>query len=144
MNFTASYIKFMGIKITDELGHPITTISPISKKYKFSFRKPRVCYDILQGKFKEPEIVILGNMKQINDLGLVIHVISLSRGEKWIVNQKKRFKLYLRESLNKEGKEIGNVLQKNKLQVLYDKANAMVKLIGPLTTPSGEGEWLRL
>jgi hypothetical protein len=141
MNFTGSFLQFMEADITDELGHPISTIKKTGRKYPFNFDKPKVHYDILYGT-KEPELIEMRNIPNLNDLGVVLHTIPVRKEEKWFSKQTKRLKLFLRDSIQKEGKEISYLPARTSF--IYDKANGAIKIIGILAGPEGEGQWLKV
>ena len=48
MNFTASYLDFIGNKILDNLGHPIPTIEITKINTGFSFSPPGVVTDVFK------------------------------------------------------------------------------------------------
>ena len=141
MNFTASYITFNDIEITDELGHPITTLKKTKRVYPFKFKKPKIFFDILS-EGKEPEIIETRDVNFLDDCGVVLHVVPVTKHERWLPTQRRRYKLFLRESIQKEGKQLSSTPKDT--YFLYDKANGAVKLIGPLVSPMGESEWLFL
>jgi len=148
INFTASFLEKLGIKILDEFGHSIPTISYSKEVYDSRYSKPCVTYDILKKpgeEEKEPQLVKIANLAKLEELGFVLCVIPMKKG--WYKGQRVMYALIRKGTIEEKSyKKLTTFPQQDRINhyVIYDEANQKLKLVGKRAGPTGEGEWVMI
>ena len=141
-NFCASYLKYIGSEIFDELGNPVNTICYTDEIYPVRYSKPSIIYDFLEAEGEKKSIVKeLKGIKHVEKLGYSLCSVMPPREWGWKGNAKAVILVKtggVDERYAKRLKDMRNCV------ILFDEANLRLKLIGAKAGINGEGPWIDL
>lgn len=151
INFTASYINFIGAKLLDESGNHISTIEYSSERFPSKYRQPRLIKNIFDKgkKRKEPIITELCAIKDVENIGLT--VISVPANDEivdWKVPRYQRTVFLLVKNGSMEARKYKRLKFMSKggelHKVIFDTANLQAQLVGIKSGLSGVGKIISL
>jgi hypothetical protein len=148
-NYTASFLNFFGKEILDNLGNPIQTIAYSEDISNFRYRKPSIVFSIFEHerKKKEPVIRETGDLGEVEKMGYILVSIPITKEMAWQHRQRMMFKLIKKGSIGFSAANQIKIMPRrtndiHKVQI--DEANLLIRLIGPKSSPTGEGPWLTI
>ena len=144
-NYTASFLHAMSMKIYDVYGHLIETISYEPRIYPFRYKLPAVEYDLIEIKKKNaPVIKKIASSKRLEQFGVVVIMIPLSRNQIWFPNQRNMLAIVKAGSIEAKTYKLTKFDNRKSHYCEYDEANRAIRLIGPMASPTNEGPWVEV
>lgn len=144
MNFTASYLNFLDIKILDELGGDIFTLHYLREKYPYSFNKPALSYSIIDdSKQRKDPVLKTISLDALDKKGFCIIKIPLQKDEMWSKRIKYRHEIVkLNNPLSTHYRKLTN--RDSQVTVVFDEANLRIRIVGEKVNQMGASQWLDL